>query len=121
MYSCKFGTFLGDNERTREKEGLIKHKTTSVWTYVNDNVYDFLNPFYQESDDILKPSCDYLAIKLWKEHFLAFSEITQYQPDEAQISPEDHKDSIMKKILMENLLMKKRIAQLEASEQEYPS
>lgn len=46
LYTCKFGTFLGDNDRVRLKELDVKNKTTSIWTYINDNCYDFINPFY---------------------------------------------------------------------------
>ena len=113
VYSCKFGTFLGDNERTRQKEGLIRDKTTSIWTYVNDNAFDFLNPFYKQTDKILRPNWDYLALEFWKEHFWAFSELTQYRAHLSLTSPEDHKEEIMKKALEENLIMKKRIKKLE--------
>lgn len=113
VYSWKFGTFLGDNERMRLKEGLIKSTTTSIWTYVNDNIYDFINPFFEETDKILQPNWDFLALKLWKDYFCAYSEIIQYQTDKNLISPDEHKEQIMKKYIEENLMMKKRMKQLE--------
>lgn len=104
---------MGDNERTRFKEGIVKDKTTSIWTYVNDNVYDFVNPFYEYSDEMINPNCDYVAIELWKEHFLSWSEFTQYKPDKTLISAEDHKEELMKVVLEDNLVLKKRIKDLE--------
>ena len=56
VYTCRFGTFLGDCERARFKEGNVKHKLTSIWTYINDNVYDFINPFYSYSNDLIQPN-----------------------------------------------------------------
>lgn len=113
VYTCKFGTFLGDNERTRFKEGIVKDKTTSIWTYINDNVYDFVNPFYEYSDEVINPNWDYVAIELWKEHFLSWSEFTQYKPDKALISAEEHKEELMKGVLEDNLVLQKRIKDLE--------
>jgi hypothetical protein len=113
VYSCKFGTFLGENDKSRFKEGTIKLMTTSIWTYVNDNIYDFINPFFIPSKKPLQPNCDYMALEFWKEHFLVWSEFSNYQPDLNLVSPDEHKEEIMKIVLEENLMMKKRIIQLE--------
>lgn len=113
VYTCKFGTFLYDNEKSRYRENYIKEKTVSIWTYINDNVYDFLNPFYKQSSDLLQPNSDYMALEFWKEHFLVWSEFSNYQPDKTLLSSDDHKEQIVKDLIEENTLMKKRIKELE--------
>lgn len=47
VYSCRFGTFLFDNERERRAADVDKH-TVSLWSYVNHSTRlpTFLNPFY---------------------------------------------------------------------------
>ena len=116
VYTCKFGTFLCDNERSRFKDDNLKSKTTSIWTYVNDNWYDFINPFYINWKDsyVIKPSWDYFSLELWKEHFLVWSDFSQYLQDDSYISSNEHKEEFMKNAIEENLLMKKRIKLLEA-------
>ena len=45
VYSCKFGTFLLNCEFERETNSL-KKKSVSIWSFINDNFKQFLNPFY---------------------------------------------------------------------------
>lgn len=47
-YDCKFGTFLGNNDRQRA-QARIKSKTVSLWTYVLQARETFINPLYQVS------------------------------------------------------------------------
>lgn len=54
LYSCRFGTFLYNNERER-MELDVKHKTKSLWSYILDNRVHFLNHKYDPNvtlDDI---------------------------------------------------------------------
>eukprot|EP00471_Norrisiella_sphaerica_P014111 CAMPEP_0184504468 /NCGR_PEP_ID=MMETSP0113_2-20130426/52483_1 /TAXON_ID=91329 /ORGANISM="Norrisiella sphaerica, Strain BC52" /LENGTH=1781 /DNA_ID=CAMNT_0026894117 /DNA_START=805 /DNA_END=6151 /DNA_ORIENTATION=- len=51
LVSCKFGTFLYDNEKTR-CEKMIKQNTVSIWTYVcKSHKSQFVNPLYAPSQD----------------------------------------------------------------------
>ncbi|OAL35706.1 hypothetical protein AYO20_05087 [Fonsecaea nubica] len=45
LYSCQYGTFLGDNERER-KEARLSDRTRSVWDYFLARKQEFLNPKY---------------------------------------------------------------------------
>jgi len=84
VYTCKFGTFIFDNERSKykaNKDDKFLDNTTSIWTYVNDNCYDFLNPFYMKTKHVLEPNCDYVALEFWKDHFLTWIECSQYKPN----------------------------------------
>lgn len=72
LYSCRFGTFLASSEAQRHSDHLPE-RTVSLWTYVNDNERDFLNPFYHQSDfnhRVLLPACSYPHLKLWNGYYL---------------------------------------------------
>lgn len=115
VYTWKYGTFLWDNERSRFKDDNLKAKTTSIWTYVNDNWYDFINPFYVHGKtSFIKPSWDYLSLEFWKEHFLVWSDFSQYLQEDSFISANEHKEEFMKNSIEENMLLMKRIKLLEA-------
>lgn len=40
VYSCKYGTFLFNSEKLRHEQE-VRHKTISVWTYMNHNRVSF--------------------------------------------------------------------------------
>lgn len=51
LYSCQYGTFLFDNEKSRV-EAHISERTTSVWNYFLSRRKEFTNPQYDaEVDD----------------------------------------------------------------------
>jgi myotubularin-related protein 6/7/8 len=51
LYSCQYGTFLGDSERER-KEARLNQRTKSVWDYFLARKQEFTNPKYDpEIDD----------------------------------------------------------------------
>ena len=73
LYSCKFGTFLYNCDYDRELNSL-KKKTVSIWSFVNDNFKQFMNPFFWADEHIhennsLIPCTDYFTLRFWKEHF----------------------------------------------------
>ena len=88
LYSCYFGTFLCDsvNERTRNK---LEERTVSLWSYLLSNKERYQNPFYRESQQIdmneVWPNPSLKVLRLWKEHFLAYSIDTK---EPYQIFPE---------------------------------
>ena len=54
LFSCQYGTFLGDNERER-KEARLSERTRSVWDYFLARKQEFLNPKYDpEIDDNIR-------------------------------------------------------------------
>ncbi|XP_055378303.1 myotubularin-related protein 2 [Condylostylus longicornis] len=69
LYSCRFGTFLFNSEAERVKEDL-KHKTVSLWSFINSSLDDYRNPFYYANPDgvqlVLKPVASMRHILLWK-------------------------------------------------------
>lgn len=83
IYSCKYGTFMCDNQRERNKYN-IRDKTVSMWTFINHHSQDlFKNPFYHvysEAQPIREypriariPTTLYQDLTVWKDLFLRYS------------------------------------------------
>ncbi|KAK6036262.1 hypothetical protein COOONC_26233, partial [Cooperia oncophora] len=45
-YSCQFGTFIGNCEKDR-KDLNVRKRTKSLWTFMDQRLDDYLNPFYE--------------------------------------------------------------------------
>jgi myotubularin-related protein 1/2 len=73
VYSCKYGTFLYNNERQRVNRDL-KNKTKSLWTYLNyePNRQYFLNPDFKLGEGALE-SLD-SSFCFWKGYYLRYHE-----------------------------------------------
>ncbi|KYQ94455.1 GRAM domain-containing protein [Tieghemostelium lacteum] len=67
LYSCRFGTFLFDNEQERTINNVTS-KTVSLWSYINKNSQPYLNTTYREVPGLLIVDCSNL--KLWKQYYL---------------------------------------------------
>lgn len=74
LYSCRFGTFLFNSEMLRMKE-QVRDRTTSLWSYVNSNEENFLNPLYNSAtaSHVLMPCCSIRRIRLWNEYYLRWN------------------------------------------------
>ncbi|XP_055857757.1 myotubularin-related protein 2 [Episyrphus balteatus] len=70
LFSCRFGTFLCNNEAERLKEDL-KNKTCSLWSYINASPEQYRNPFYNSNNtgNVLKPIASMRCVKLWKGYY----------------------------------------------------
>lgn len=70
LFSCRFGTFLCNNENERVKEDL-KNKTCSLWSFMNASLEQYRNPFYNSKNTgrALKPIASMRCIKLWKGYY----------------------------------------------------
>lgn len=70
-HNCRFGTFLYNNEASRQRHGIRKH-TISIWTHVlyTSAREGYSNPFYRPNDRTLKPSCSLKTLRFWDEFFL---------------------------------------------------
>jgi myotubularin-related protein 6/7/8 len=74
LYSCQYGTFLYDNEKSRT-EAKISERTRSVWDYFLSRKEQFLNPKYDPIVDdnvrgkerLIFPRTD--EIRWWSEVF----------------------------------------------------
>jgi len=72
MFNGKYGTFLFNNEQEREKYNA-REKTVSIWTYVKENESRFINPIFDENDN-LPLVINYKRIKLWSKYFFRFED-----------------------------------------------
>jgi myotubularin-related protein 1/2 len=71
VYSCRFGTFLFNNERERETAKL-KETTTSIWSYVLDNRSKFTNPNFKPVGAPLR-TAQSLKVKIWIDYYCRHS------------------------------------------------
>lgn len=83
IYSCQFGTFVGNCEKERNDLKLAD-KTYSLWAYLNEHYEEYLNPFYEfvneanetnresgtypirSEDNFLKVDTASYVIKFWR-------------------------------------------------------
>ena len=72
IFTGKYGTFLFNNEQERQLYNA-REKTVSVWSYVKENEYRFLNPIYNP-DDNLPFTMNYKRVQLWTKYFFRFEE-----------------------------------------------
>ncbi|KAG2379306.1 hypothetical protein C9374_007445 [Naegleria lovaniensis] len=83
LYSCRFGTFLFDNEKERARNKVFE-KTHSIWTYLlNRNIVaeyegcgtNYLNPFYDPENTTytIYPDLRHSSIQLWSTYWLRYA------------------------------------------------
>ena len=70
VFAGKFGTFLFNNEKEREKNNA-RTKTISIWSVVMKEKKYYLNPIY-DPDNNKAMNINYKKIKLWSEYFYRF-------------------------------------------------
>lgn len=73
VYSCQFGTFLGNSACEREELGIAE-KTFSLWGYMLYHYHDFLNPMYEKSTSgsVLRPNLVPQNIRFWRGLYCRF-------------------------------------------------
>ncbi|XP_064381922.1 myotubularin-related protein 6-like [Halichondria panicea] len=64
LYSCQFGTFLGNNEKERLDMGF-KENTYSLWGHVWAHLDDFINPLFSAQDRVIIPNTDIPQLSFW--------------------------------------------------------
>lgn len=74
----KFGTFLGNNEKDRNRQRLSE-RTFSIWGYLWENINKFINPYFEHGADInsdnsqvLHPSTDDRDLLLWTKMYCRY-------------------------------------------------
>ncbi|XP_029356200.1 myotubularin-related protein 7b isoform X2 [Echeneis naucrates] len=69
VYSCQYGTFLGNSQRER-KELRLPERTHSVWSQLWKDRVDFRNPLFKadlsQSQRVLRPNTTPYCFKMWK-------------------------------------------------------
>ena len=108
VYSCQYGTFVGNCERERFALSL-KEKTYSLWGHLVSNYDEYTNPLYEPKTvtDVLRPMTAPQNIRFWSGLYCRFESgahtrepvidllaVTQYHTS----SLEDHSRQLTKTI-----------------------
>ena len=106
VYSCKYGTFLFNNEREIEHYEA-KTKMVSIWSEVLMRKRNWYNPMYIVRKHPLKPECGLCWMKLWRGFF--FKYIQKEIDKEMTVSKNKHYMYVheMVRVLKENNLFDK--------------
>ncbi|PIK60521.1 putative myotubularin-related protein 2 isoform X1 [Apostichopus japonicus] len=78
LYSCLFGTFLYNCERERVRE-QVKLKTVSLWSHMNSNRDEFINPMYASypHQHVIFPVASMRRIEFWAGYYLRWNPRTR--------------------------------------------
>lgn len=75
VYSCQFGTFIGNCEKERLDLKLAE-TTFSLWDYIQYKINDYINPLYKPnsiySNQVLRPDTRPQMLKYWKALYNRF-------------------------------------------------
>lgn len=123
LYSCQFGTFLGNCERER-KEHRLPEKTFSLWGYMWQNISDYVNPLYRGGgDELLWPSTSPQSLKFWRSMYNRYD--NDVHPRETVLdalsSIIDHNDSLQDhiKFLSSRISMTKALCNITTKDCDY--
>ncbi|KAK2165234.1 hypothetical protein LSH36_53g07021 [Paralvinella palmiformis] len=74
LYSCLFGTFLYNTDKMRHEE-KVKTLTVSLWSYINSQLDEFINPLYEPGacQAVLQPVPSMRRISLWRGYYLRWN------------------------------------------------
>jgi len=103
IYSCRFGSFLGDSEFER-RESKINDSTPSFWLWIADpnRINHFKNPYYQFSEDKLKFLSSTSCMNFWIGYYCRFKNLGQTELPSQQENVNFEiisQDEILKQIL----------------------
>ncbi|OQV20460.1 Myotubularin-related protein 6 [Hypsibius exemplaris] len=77
LYSCQFGTLIGNNEKER-KELRLEERTYSLWGFMKRHLTEYINPLYDaercRNMDILVPDIAPQQLRLWVMMYNRFEE-----------------------------------------------
>ncbi|XP_066935132.1 myotubularin-related protein 6-like [Clytia hemisphaerica] len=119
LYSCQFGTFLGNCEKER-KDSRLNRRTYSLWGYMWQNLPDYINPFYKEGlHGVLNPSSHPQQFRFWRSLYNRY--VDKVHPRESIAdricSLNDHNDSLRDHIRF----LEKKIEKLATKDKEATS
>lgn len=113
VYSCQFGTFIGNCEKDRVDLKLCK-RTYSFWGYLSNHLSEFLNPLYRKDDEeSLHPSLAPQALRFWRGMYNRFENGVHPREDlgDILVATKDHISSLEDHVQ----LLEKRIGQLKTA------
>uniref|UniRef100_A0A131XZU7 phosphatidylinositol-3,5-bisphosphate 3-phosphatase n=1 Tax=Ixodes ricinus TaxID=34613 RepID=A0A131XZU7_IXORI len=72
VYSCQFGTFVGNCEKDR-LDLRLSSRTYSLWGYLSNHVSEYINPLFRaDTEEVLHPSLAPQAIRFWRGMYNRF-------------------------------------------------
>jgi myotubularin-related protein 1/2 len=94
-FSGRFGTFMCNSMKERATLNLF-NKTSSVWSYVFENLDTYTNPYYQPGqDDPITPVYCIRRLFIWHDVFSQWQTDFYYQVPQL-LGPNDHKEALMR-------------------------
>jgi len=69
LYRCQFGSFLFNSYKQREYANL-RRTTISLWSYINNDLERYSNPFFLPGTGVLHPSLHFDSLQLWRSYYL---------------------------------------------------
>jgi hypothetical protein len=94
-FAGRFGTFMGNCVKDRALINLSS-KTTSIWTYIFENLDQYTNPYYQAGqDDPVIPIYSIRKLSIWHELFSKWHSDHYYSVPQL-LGPNDHKEALMR-------------------------
>lgn len=113
VYSCQFGTFIGNCEKDR-LDLRLNERTYSLWGHINKNMSEFLNPLYKKeyevSHPMLSPNTSSQCFKFWKGMYQRYDVGLHPREQIADVlsAAKDHSDSLEDHVS----LLEKRVTQI---------
>eukprot|EP00123_Amoebidium_parasiticum_P014494 comp22521_c1_seq4/m.34158 comp22521_c1_seq4/g.34158 ORF comp22521_c1_seq4/g.34158 comp22521_c1_seq4/m.34158 type:complete len:529 (-) comp22521_c1_seq4:80-1666(-) len=104
LYLCRYGTFLGNSQKYRERHGLAR-KTASLWDHIEANRDTFTNPTYSSYDGLLLPDTAPQRLRVWTDLYC------QYEPD---VQPQEDSSSAVGELWQEVLWLQAAVSRMEA-------
>ncbi|XP_056012454.1 myotubularin-related protein 6-like isoform X2 [Ostrea edulis] len=113
VYSCQFGTFIGNCEKDR-LDLRLNERTYSLWGHLSIHMSEFLNPLYRKEYEVthptLSPNTGSQCFKFWKGMYHRYDVGLHPREQIADIlsAAKDHTDSLEDHII----LLEKRVTQI---------
>lgn len=98
-----------DTQKYRCQNRLSK-RTVSIWTYINDNAERFANPYFSPADGVLKLKPEFISLRLWREHFLQWTDLSRPADDQDGFVEPDPREELLARLLEENRTLKAKLA-----------
>ncbi|XP_013378996.1 myotubularin-related protein 6-like [Lingula anatina] len=75
VYSCQFGTFIGNCEKDR-LDLRLSERTYSLWGHMLNHTSEYINPMfkkdYELTNPVLRPNCNPQVFRFWKSMYNRF-------------------------------------------------